>query len=67
MTTSDLMIWATLVLSYAIWIIWLERDDYIADEDGLFLAAPFATRAPVAASSAQTPLRLREASRSHAL
>jgi hypothetical protein len=34
MTTSDLMIWATLMLSYAIWIIWLERDDHIADEEG---------------------------------
>jgi hypothetical protein len=34
MTTSDLMIWATLMLGYAICIIRLERDDNIVNEEG---------------------------------
>jgi hypothetical protein len=32
MTTSDLVNWATVMLSYAMWIIWLESDDPIVDE-----------------------------------
>jgi hypothetical protein len=34
MTTADLMTWATLMLSYSMWIIWLESDDPIVDEGG---------------------------------
>jgi hypothetical protein len=36
MTTSDLMFWATLMVSYSLWVIWLGRDDprNIMDEEG---------------------------------
>jgi hypothetical protein len=33
MTSSDLMIWVTLMRTYSMWIIWLESDDPIVDEE----------------------------------
>jgi hypothetical protein len=44
MTTSDLMIWATLMLSYSVWVIWLERDDAKKAEFGFTLLSPVALR-----------------------